>query len=678
MADTQLLTVAHGSTMNRDALWGPYWISTTTGAFIYMTSDDDVNAKRTSDGGSTWDTSDEVEAGTAYVIGVFFDQQVVGDSGNLIHVVWMDSGLTALRYANYNISTGSWSTPVSIATGSSSWSISLNEKHCAITKTKSGDLIALGCINATADQYYAYRSTDDGASWSSIASPWETDYFDNVLGIFYDSADPNDALFLFWDASTDEITSKTYDQSANSWSESGAVGSTTFADTGSTRQWDATTRLSDGHVIFAAWSLLDNASAVLRTYDVDTTTGPTFTGKTSVVTSVDDCAGVGIFVDQVTDDIYISYMGNESGAETWQATLTCYYKKSTDGMVNWSSQTTLQEDAADDERLIHAGAMGTGGGRFMPVWYNDDLTALYINLNTDIVINPVTSGSGALTVPWMSFSGSGTQKISGSGSLTVPWISVLGNGIQRLSGSGALNTPFLALSGAGEQTIVGTSELTLPWMVVEGVGAVGGFIGSGNLTTPWMSVSGSGAQKYIGTSELTLPWITLAGSGLQHPRGSGDLTLPFLSVSGSGLQKYIGTMSLITPFLVFSGQGAQKYSGSGALTLPWLDLEGSGLQRFSGSAALTIPFLLVEGSGAQALTGIGILTLPFLVLTASGSITVQQVAIEAIVRIRESVWVLELPQYINRMNLPEYSGVLEVPTYSDMLKILFPSHLRSI
>jgi hypothetical protein len=105
---------------------------------------------------------------------------------------------------------------------------------------------------------------------------------------------------------------------------------------------------------------------------------------------------VALFIDQNTDDLYCAYLGNEDGSESYLATLTAFYKKSTDGAATWDSQAAYQQDAADDEIYIAAGhsTAGRAAGRFEPVFFNDDLNDLYVN-----AANSVTLAAASTATP---------------------------------------------------------------------------------------------------------------------------------------------------------------------------------------------------------------------------------------------------------------------------------------
>ncbi|GAH20919.1 unnamed protein product, partial [marine sediment metagenome] len=194
-------------------------------------------------------------------------------------------------------------------------------------------------------------------------------------------ADNQDVWATFWDASANEISLKTYDDSENSWSEQ--LISASMIETGHTLQMDGQIRLSDGHLIFAAWSQYDNADSDLMVWDING--AGSITAKTNVITDTAEYFLVSVFINQVNDDVYVAYVGGTAAGSLVKA----LYKKSVDDGANWGSEIALQADAEDNEKWISAGAAKVAwGGKFQPVWFNDDDNDLFTNVDNGISIAP--------------------------------------------------------------------------------------------------------------------------------------------------------------------------------------------------------------------------------------------------------------------------------------------------
>lgn len=381
MADTAVDTgLSTSSNTPGFTPYGPFWISTTKGAVFFVDANSDMCARITTDGGASWGSLIAAEAGTVATFSVFFGRQNPGNSGTLVYAAWSDSALSRIRYAEFDIDAGTWSSPVdagaatSIAGGTMSF----------IAVSRSGNRIVGHVRNA--NNTLCRRSTD-GSSWSNAAAPFESNVFDDTMGVSVNTGDNDDAGILFLDRSATELSVKMYDWSADTWTET-AIG--TSAEDFATYPFGQCTRVSDGVVIVAAWTQVDNAASDLKVYSCALTSisTPTISTLTNIITDQAESIGAGVFVDPNTDDIYVAY----ATGTTYTSSLNVYYKKSTDDGSTWGSQTAYGEDADADIRTVTGGACGTAGGRFQPLFFNDDLNDIFVNLTNDIEIAAAGGG----------------------------------------------------------------------------------------------------------------------------------------------------------------------------------------------------------------------------------------------------------------------------------------------
>ncbi len=365
--------------------WGPFWVSSTTGAIIGCDAFLDVIAWKTTDSGATWTPSSVAVAGTVGHVSCWFDGQEPGNSGGLIHTVWPDDpggGSTeTFKYAQYDIAANTWSTPVNVATGLTT-NTSLTTSF--IVGTKDG---GLRCGLANTINSGAWESTT-GATWSAIANPFESHAGDHVMGAWVDTDDDADCGILFWDISADEISVKIHDYSGAAWTETSIAASMVDNTTYRFSSWAAQTKLSNGHVMLAAWNGIDLATADLKTWDLllDSVGSPTITAKAEVVTDLAESGATGIYIDPVTDYVFCAYL--KGG--TWNSTNDVFYKRSIDGMATWGTETAYSEGAADNNEMLHGGHATSAGGHFMPSWYDRDDSDIFVNL-----LNAVGAGVGA-------------------------------------------------------------------------------------------------------------------------------------------------------------------------------------------------------------------------------------------------------------------------------------------
>lgn len=381
MADTLVNGSANPNTENPGHFQsGPYWISTTTGAIIFSDSNSDLVAVRTTDGGASWSAVIAAEAGTVASFAAFFDRQNPGNTGTKVYAVWSDSVASRVKYAEFDINAGTWSTPVEVAVATAVVGGNLS----FIAVSRSGNRVVGHVRNANNSS--CYRSTD-GSSWSAASNAFESNAYDPPQGVSVNTGDGDDVGILFADSSATALSVKMYDWSADTWTET-AIG--TCPSLFAVMQFGSCTRESDGHVIVAVWNATDSATADLDVYDctLDSISTPTITAKTDALVDQAESVAAGVFVDPNTDDIYVAY----ATGSAYQSTVNVFYKKSTDGGSTWGSATAYGEDTDDDIRGVHGGVCGPSGGRFQPCYFNEDLDDLFVNLTNDIEIAAAGGG----------------------------------------------------------------------------------------------------------------------------------------------------------------------------------------------------------------------------------------------------------------------------------------------
>jgi len=382
VVDAESVIAVHES----QGLWGPYWIDTLKGAVIYLRSFD-LYLGYTDDGGATWSNT-LMEAGTERQLAVWFDRETPGDTGTLLHLAWLNTEDSDVRYVNVDIDDATVGTIRDVDTGVTVGGTNTSNR-IAITKTVSGNLI---CAFSTPTEIECYKSDDLFATaGTDIADPYETTTEEDWLLLYpADTADENDACGIFWDRSADAISIKMYDDSADTWTETAI--SSSMNDNQTYINMDAALRQSDSHILLAAHTSWDNNGDDLKTWDLtpDSIATPTVTAKTNIFTNQNESAQAAVMINQQNDEVYVAYL--KGG--TWQSETDVVFHKSDDGMANWGSEQAYSEAAADDNRNLSGGrTVGDDGGRIQWAWFNDDLGKIYVNLVNDIILPvvPITN-----------------------------------------------------------------------------------------------------------------------------------------------------------------------------------------------------------------------------------------------------------------------------------------------
>ena len=370
---------------------GPFWKTDLIGYDIYIDNSFSLQYNKTADGGATWAGGVDIEAHICNVSDAWADWQTDGDAGTKIHIAFIDTDDDNIRYIYLDTSDDSVGGDDIILACEGTGAINLTgdrtDHQISITKTRGGNIcVAVRYKDSAPTTFEHFYTSPDADTWTDEASPWEAGADDCVLLFPANLADNNDVWALFSDASADTLTLKTYDDSGDSWSEAAITSASGIG--GAYINFDGQVRLSDGHLIVAVWNELDAATADLEVWDI--TDAGTITQKTNVITNEAESAQVSVFINQVNDDQHITYFSGTA----WSSLVKAVSQKSADGGVTWDGEIALQADAEDDERWLSAGCMKAAwGGKFQPIWFNDDLNGMFTNTDNGVSIAAEAGGT---------------------------------------------------------------------------------------------------------------------------------------------------------------------------------------------------------------------------------------------------------------------------------------------
>lgn len=320
---------------------GINYIIETPARVLYMIYIDsgtsDPSFSKSLDGGMTWSDATVLKSMSGTQISVWYDRWS-GLNSDLIHVVYTDSGVDDVFYRNIDTANSdALSTEYTVFAGAST----ANGAAISISRMRGGNLIVVGTIDAGTEKF-SRKSTNTGANWSDIADGYEASP-DKCIVLPGWGADNQDAMMFYYDASASELSVKYYDDSANSWSETSIATSITIPDhTTSTNgfgQMSASVDLTNSQNLLVFWTAVDTANADLRCFKV-TQSAQTETTSNVVLDSTDDqghCC-VSIF----NSVWYVFYAGNSYGSDTYNTSISIYYKTSSDGGATWSSEALLE------------------------------------------------------------------------------------------------------------------------------------------------------------------------------------------------------------------------------------------------------------------------------------------------------------------------------------------------
>jgi len=305
--------------------------------FLIHSENNDLYWQKSTNLGISW-TSPVLIKGTITGAGlaVWYDRWTPGDTGNLVHLAFLESVSNNVQYITFNTLNDTVGSEVTVFDGAS---IVVAVNTClSVTKARGGNIYVAFDVDGGTETGFYYSAS--GVSFSALTDVNEatSDYYKLYPGNY---ADTQDIDCAYWDRSANELSLKVFDNSANSWSEASiATSMTAIASNVVCSQFDGTIRPSDGHLLLAAWSASDAANADLRCWDINGTAG--IVEKTNVITdSVDDQGGCAIQLDTGTNNIIVYYFGKSDGSETAYTSMALYCKISTDGGATWGSETLV-------------------------------------------------------------------------------------------------------------------------------------------------------------------------------------------------------------------------------------------------------------------------------------------------------------------------------------------------
>ena len=327
-------------------------------------------------------------ANTIRNLDAYAEWQTPGLTGTKIHIIYANYTTEEIRYVYFDTSDDSINGDDLIetcqGTGAFKGITSRGDMQVNITQAVAVNLVVTVGYRDDSPTFHSNCYTSvDGDTWISSATPWEGNDDDRLLLFPANLVDEDDVWALYWDDSTNDLSLKTYDDSGDSWSEQLIDGDMDYGFFGGSYLtiMSGQVRISDGHLMVAAWSRFNSTTADLRTYD--TNGAGSITAKTNIITDTKEYALCSILVNQLTDEIYVSYFGGTD----FTTLVDALYQKSSDGMGTWDGQVTLSDDAEDNHRYISSGAHTLDGGRFMPVWANHDDNDLFTTFNNSIEID---------------------------------------------------------------------------------------------------------------------------------------------------------------------------------------------------------------------------------------------------------------------------------------------------
>ena len=428
------------------------------------------------------------------------------------------------------------------------------------------------------------------ANWSTPTTLGDTDkyvFFTFDTPIVHTDANGN--AVAIWDrsGSPDEIRASLYDATQKSW---GAEIVITSGEVGSLRTFDLAVA-SDGNaiVVWAEYSSTDKRSYLYsRYYDVNT--GWDVDAVALNIGSNINSPSFGHVVFDSSGDAIASWsISKPSGSSRVSRGLAVAVYNPVTSL--WSAETTLEEHAADPNRVLEKGIVSDVNGNTYVTWWGTDGTNDYMRLASFDGVN----WSSATTL--QSITNSITQPsiaVAGNGDVMVIWTEGITDGV-RLSTSryDFVDGTFDAVATVTDvmSTKFNPGPLEKPHFAMDL---------QGNAAVVWVQhddtglfVQGANYDLNGGTGWET---STLVGPHNGETIAGGDFTIP--RIASTGTQSFIAVWHTTSPALNSTAVYANYYSlSSGWPSSPEPIFDTNDDQ-------LGFPGIASSGNGDAVITGV--------------------------------------------------------------------------
>lgn len=348
---------------------GMRWISLTVGYFFYVDNDnpDDFNYVKTTDRGQTWGAPVLIKssdpAGFILSYDLWFDRETNGDTGNLIHITYIVNNPDGIFYRSLDTDTDVLSSEVVVfaqgtSAGSSPFSVS-------ITKARGGNFgVGWNILPVFTGASGFATSTNGGSSWVVRADLFAGENEDDQFLLYSgNESDNQDIWCAYWDVSANEISLKTFDDSANIWSE--VLIQAGMVDSVASNQMAGAIDFSDDSLIFVAHENL----LVAEDFKAWRINGAgSIVALTDVFTAGVDKLSACLTIDQNTGNYYVAYADGPTPFTSMQVR----YQISTDRGITWGAAVQYSTTARTYRGISNNLSTATLGqdGRWQPSMFD--------------------------------------------------------------------------------------------------------------------------------------------------------------------------------------------------------------------------------------------------------------------------------------------------------------------
>jgi hypothetical protein len=379
-AEAAEVTIDAGTITDATAEFGPsptvVFTTEQTGYIFYVDTGNDLIYKKTTNGGTNWSADvivDNVITGWTNV-SVWYDQWTPGDTtGTKIHIAAADDA-TDDAYYTFLDTSGDTLKGSMVAVIPQTTFTELVNAAPSITKGAGGALFLTANFAGTAGGY-VYKSIDGaGDSWSNITpASWSANSADQVQ--LLPLLTGNDIIAIKADTVDNDIDSRIYDETTDTWAGSWTEINTLTDNTTYDQWFSASIKKSTGDVYLTFNNNTNTTGSDIEFWSFDEGARVWARG-TDVRQNSNQFLSPVPLIDEESGDIYVAYLEGANANNHFQggnvnAITHLFYQKSADGGTTWSSRAgVINNDVGDDYKYLRGNL--SSSNRLFVAYYDDD------------------------------------------------------------------------------------------------------------------------------------------------------------------------------------------------------------------------------------------------------------------------------------------------------------------
>jgi len=345
-------TITDSITERYNGSQGLVFINDQTGFVFFKDANNSLVMSSTTNGGATWNATKTIDSQLDVVYySVWWDGWTPpGTTTDMIHIAIVDRGNDDIWYAQYNILTGTSSTPIVTKIYNASCSAGAG---CNPAITKASNNVLYVAVADAQGRWIDQCSTNctTASNWTGLSGGWYNTPSNDFVYLLPVPGN-NNVLFVQWQDAT--VYSNVYSATSSSWINGSSTQATNTITTNI--ELDGTYDAQMGNIGFSqadgkiAFTIVDDANNFTSAdhdvkfflYDASTNA---WTTKTNVMTN-NSFQGAALSYDETNDTWYSVYARRTNNLVATSTNL--YYRTSNDDGTTWSAESSAINSTPDN------------------------------------------------------------------------------------------------------------------------------------------------------------------------------------------------------------------------------------------------------------------------------------------------------------------------------------------